>query len=136
MNNQEPDSRKIKKRSKTLRYGRGWDKKVSKAEEPEYSKSKRVSETISLLMKKLFESKEVESNRPVIKRSEIDSTLIITNEFWAISLVRIPDSSNIQHAFPVLEGKADNKSMLWFGDFVANNWRDSLSPGLRESKVS
>ena len=110
-------------------------KKVSEAEEPEYSKSKRVSEPILLIMKKLFESKAVESNRPVIKHSEIDPTRIITDEFWAISLVRLPDSRNVQHAFLVLEGKTGNKSMIWFADFVANNWRYSWSPGLREGKV-
>ena len=108
---------------------------VSKAEEQEHSKSKRVSETISLLTKKLFESKPVESNKPVIQRSEIDPTLIITDEFWAISLVRLPDSNNDQHAFLVLEGQTDNMSMIWFADFVANNRCDALSPGLREGKV-
>ena len=114
--------------------GVGGTKKMSKAEEPEYKKSKRVSETISLLTKKC-ESRHVESNKPVIKHSEIDSTLIITDEFWAISLVRLPDSSNLQHAFLVLEGETDNKSMIWFVDFVAKKWRNAFSPGLRQGKV-
>ena len=110
-------------------------KKVSEAEEPEYSKPKRVSEPILLIMKKLFESKVVESNRPVIKHSEIDPTRIITDEFWAISLVRLPDSSNVQHAFLVLEGETDNKSMIWFADFVAKKKYDILSAGLQDGKV-
>ena len=110
-------------------------KKLSKVEEPDNLKSKRVSEPILSLINKLFESKQVESNRPVIKRSEIDSTYSVTDEFWAISLVRLPDSSHVQHAFLVLEGQTDNKSMIWFADFVAKNWLNAFSPGLREGKV-
>ena len=71
---------------------------------------------------------------PVIKRSEIDPTRVITDECWAVSLVRLPDCPNPQHAFLVLEGKEGGKSKIWFADFVAVHWFDVLRPGT-EGKV-
>ncbi|CAB4032993.1 Hypothetical predicted protein [Paramuricea clavata] len=68
------------------------------------------------------------------RRSEVDQNRIITDEYWAVSLVRLPDTCNNQHAFIVLEGKIGNKSIIWFADFVANNM--DLSPdGMRDGKV-
>ncbi len=53
------------------------------------------------------------------RRSEIDSTRIITDEYWAISLVRLPDSSNdFNNAFLVLEGIEGKRSMILFAFFV------------------
>ena len=69
------------------------------------------------------------------KRSEVDPTRIITDEYWAVSLVRLPDSSHDQHAFLVMEGKSGNRSMIWFADFVAKNTLDSVLSGLRDGKV-
>ena len=68
------------------------------------------------------------------KRCEVDRTRIITNDYWAVSLVRLPHSSNDEHAFLVLEGIKGNKSMIWFADFVANSL-DLLLPGIRGGKV-
>jgi hypothetical protein len=69
------------------------------------------------------------------KRSEVDPTRIITDDYWAVSLVRLPDSSNNQHAFLVLEGKTGNTSKIWFADFVAKENLDQLRPGMRDGKV-
>ncbi len=68
------------------------------------------------------------------KRSEVDPTRIIMDEYWAVSLLRLPDSSNDEHAFLVLEGIEGNKSMIWFADFVANSL-DLFLPGIRDGKV-
>ena len=68
------------------------------------------------------------------KRSEVDPTRIITDEYWAVSLVRLPDSSQDQHVFLVLKGKSGDRSMIWFADFVAKNTLDSVLPGLRDGK--
>ena len=68
------------------------------------------------------------------KRSEVDPTRIITDKYWAVSLARLPDSSNDEHAFLVLEGIEGNKSMIWFADFVADSL-DLLLPGIRDGKV-
>jgi hypothetical protein len=69
------------------------------------------------------------------KRSEVDPTRIITDDYWAVSLVRLPDSTNNEHVFLVLEGIDSNKSMIWFVDFVANDAFDALLPGIRDGKV-
>ena len=73
--------------------------------------------------------------QPENKRSEIDPTRIITDEYWVVSLVRIPDSSHSERAFLVVEGKSGNKSMIWFADFVANGASDLLLQGMRDGKV-
>jgi hypothetical protein len=69
------------------------------------------------------------------KRSEIDTTRIITNDYWAISLARLPHTRNEEHAFLVLEGKMGNKSMIWFIDFVTNDPSDMFHPGARNVQV-
>lgn len=69
------------------------------------------------------------------KRSEVDPTRVITNGLWVVSLVRLPDRSNPEHAFIVLEGKTGRKSKIWFADFVAAQWFGSVEPGTREGKV-
>ena len=68
------------------------------------------------------------STPPVDKLSEIDQTRVITDQHWTVSLVRLPDRSNGEHAFIVLEGKSGGKSMVWFVDFVAVNWFDVACP--------
>ena len=73
--------------------------------------------------------------KPAPQRSELDRSRIITNEYWAISLVRLPDTFNFEHAFLVLEGKTDEKSMIWFADFVANDAVALFSPGIRDGRV-
>ena len=73
--------------------------------------------------------------KPAPQRSELDRSRIITNEYWAISLVRLPDTLFCEHAFLVLEGKTDEKSMIWFADFVANDKSALLSPGIRSGRV-
>lgn len=69
------------------------------------------------------------------KRSEVDPTRVITDECWAVSLVRPPDRSNPEHAFIVLEGKTGRRSKIWFADFVAAQRFGSVEPGTREGKV-
>ena len=69
------------------------------------------------------------------KRSEIDPSRFITNAHWTISLVRLPNRSNNEHAFLVLEGQSGNTLMIWFVDFVANDALDLLRPGMRDGKV-
>ena len=82
------------------------------------------------LRRKLGKRKKLEE-----KRSEIDPSRIITNDCWAISLVRLPDSSYNEHAFLVLEGQFGNTLMIWFADFVGNDALDLFSPGVRDGKV-
>lgn len=71
------------------------------------------------------------------KRSEVDLTRFITNDYWVVSLVRLPDKSKVndEHAFLVLEGKTDDKYMIWFIDFVSDGVLDLLLPGIRNGKV-
>ena len=76
-----------------------------------------------------------ESSSPLHKRSEVDPTRVITDECWTVSLVRLPDRSNSEHAFIVLEGKTGRKSKIWFADFVAEHWFDTVKPGTEEGKV-
>lgn len=78
-----------------------------------------------------------ESPRAVYKyrRSEIDPTRVITDECWAVSLARMPDRSNAEHAFIVLEGKAGGKSKIWFADFLARRRFDVVCPGTQDGKV-
>lgn len=71
----------------------------------------------------------------VYKRSEVDPTRVITDECWAVSLVRLPDRSNSEHAFIVLEGKTGKMSKIWFADFVAVHWFDAVKPGTEDGKV-
>ena len=75
------------------------------------------------------------STSTVYKRSEVDSSQFITDECWTVSLVRLPDQSNSEHAFIVLEGKTGGMSEIWFADFVAVNWFESVQPGTEEGKV-
>lgn len=77
----------------------------------------------------------LESSSTVHKRSEVDPTRVITDECWTVSLVRLPDRSNSEHAFIVLEGKTGRKSKIWFADFVAVHWFDAVKPGTEEGKV-
>ena len=72
----------------------------------------------------------------VYKRSEIDPTRVITDQCWTVSLVRLPDRSNPQHAFIVLEGTAGRKSKIWFPDFVAAHWFDAVRPGTEDGNVT
>ena len=67
--------------------------------------------------------------------SEVDRNRNITNEYWAISLVRLPDTLFCEHAFLVLEGKTAEKSMIWFADFVANDASALFCPGVRGGRV-
>lgn len=78
---------------------------------------------------------QLESSSAVYKRSEVDPTRVIADECWAVSLVRLPDRSNPQHAFIVLEGKTGRKSKIWFAHFVAVHWFDAVKPGTEEGKV-
>ncbi|KAL9983536.1 hypothetical protein ACROYT_G005722 [Oculina patagonica] len=78
---------------------------------------------------------QLESSSTVYKRSEVDPTRIITDQCWTVSLVRLPDRSNPQHAFIVLEGKTGRKSKIWFADFVAVHWFDVVRPGTEDGKV-
>ena len=88
-----------------------------------------ISEIERQMKEKFYRSKLSEN-----KRSEIDSTRIITDKDWTVSLVRLPDSSNSEHAFLVVEGKSGNKSKIWFIDFVANKL-DLYRSGMRDGKV-
>ena len=78
---------------------------------------------------------KLESSGAVYKRSEVDPTRVITDEYWTVSLVRLPDRSNSEHAFIVLEGKTGRMSKIWFADFVAVHWFDAVKPGTEEGKV-
>lgn len=69
------------------------------------------------------------------KRSEVDPTRVITDECWAVSLVRLPDRPNREHAFIVLEGKTGRRSKIWFADFVPAQRFGVVEPGTREGKV-
>ncbi|CAB4035170.1 Hypothetical predicted protein [Paramuricea clavata] len=69
------------------------------------------------------------------KRSEVDPTRMITDDYWAISLVRLPGASHSQHAFLVLEGITGNKSMIWLVEFVANHAFDLFRLGINEGKL-
>lgn len=76
-----------------------------------------------------------EPSSTVYKRSEVDPTRVITDECWTVSLVRLPDRSNSEHAFIVVEGKTGRKSKIWFADFVAVGWFGVVKPGTKEGKV-
>ena len=80
-------------------------------------------------------SPKLETSGAVYKRSEVDPTRVITDECWTVSLVRLPDRSNSEHAFIVLEGKTGRMSKIWFADFVAVHWFDTVKPGTEEGKV-
>ena len=82
------------------------------------------------LRRKLGKRKQLEK-----KRSEIDPSRFITNDHWTISLVRLPDTSNNEHAFLVLEGQSGNTSRIWFADLVANDALDLLGFGTKDGKV-
>ena len=69
------------------------------------------------------------------KYSEVNPIRQITNEYWLISLVRLPDTLHREHAFLVLEGKTGSKSIIWFVDFVVRDKLDLLRPGIRDGKV-
>lgn len=72
----------------------------------------------------------------VDKRSKVDPSRVITDDCWAVSLVRLPDRNHAQHVFIVLEGKQGRKSKIWFADFIAGNGRfDVVKPGTKEGKV-
>ena len=73
--------------------------------------------------------------KPTVKRSEVDHTRIITNEYWAVSLVQLPSALHCDHVFLVLEGKTDDKSMIWFADFVAHNLVDIIYSRIKKGKV-
>ena len=74
--------------------------------------------------------------KPTVTRSEIDPTRIITNEYWAVSLVRLHRILHGDHVFLVLEGKTDDKSMIWFADFVApDDLFASICSGLKKGRV-
>lgn len=80
-------------------------------------------------------SPQQELTGAVYKRSEDDPTRVITDECWAVSLVRLPDRSNSEHAFIVLELKTGKMSKIWFADFVAVHWFDAVKPGTEDGKV-
>ncbi len=69
------------------------------------------------------------------KYSEVNPIRKITNEYWLVSLVRLPDTLYREHAFLVLEGKTGSKSMIWFVDFVAKDKLDLRLLGTRVGEV-
>ncbi|XP_067026194.1 uncharacterized protein [Acropora muricata] len=72
----------------------------------------------------------------VDKRSEVDPSRVITDDSWAVSLVRLPDRDRSEHVFIVLEGKQGRKSKIWFADFIAGRGMfDVVNPGTKEGKV-
>ena len=49
--------------------------------------------------------------------------------------MRLPYSSNSEHAFLVVERKSGHKSKIWFLDFVAKDISDFYRPEMRDGKV-
>lgn len=72
-----------------------------------------------------------EDKQFVKKRSEIDKSRIIVDESWVLSIVRKLDGVHQEHAFLILEGKQDNKSLIFFIDLVGN----PILPGLGDGKI-
>ncbi len=79
--------------------------------------------------------KHVNEPTPNTKRSEVDPTRIFTDNVWAVSMVRLPNTKTSKHVFLVLEGTEADKSIIWFVDFVANDIFNLVSPGMRDGKV-
>ena len=93
-------------------------------------------ESVSIKLQKVICGLRFEVSSNPIKRSEVDRTRGITDECWTVSLARLPDRSNAEHAFIVLEGKSGRKSKIWFADFVAVHWFDVVCPtGTQDGKV-
>ena len=88
-----------------------------------------------LLIRSQLQKKLGKGKQPEKKRSAIDPTRMISKDFWAVSLVRLPDRSNSEHAFLVIEGTSDNASVIWLADFVTENELDTVSPGIKNGKV-
>ena len=94
------------------------------------------NDDLNLLELKLKAKLCKRANEPTqMVRSEVDATRIITDDYWAISLVRLPDRSDSEHAFLVLEGMEGNTSKIWFADFVRNDTSDLALSGIRNGKV-
>ena len=110
------------------------DLDIDLSEELEKAKNAKQGEELTEIGIQIIEKLQ-KPKRSQNKRSEIDPTRIITDEYWVVSLVRIPDSRHSEHAFLVVEGKSGNKSMIWFADFVANDASDLLLQGMRDGKV-
>jgi hypothetical protein len=76
-----------------------------------------------------------------VKRSQIDPSKIITDDDWAISLVRQPDTAwnLLNHLespeFLVLEGKKGDKSIIYFADFVEDDNPRMDEPGALSSRT-
>ena len=107
---------------------------VDLSEELEKAKNAKQGEELDEITTQIMEKLQI-PKRSQNKQSEIDPTRIIMDEYWVVSLVRIPDSSHSEHAFLVVEGKSGNKSMIWFADFVAKNPSDLLLQGMRDGQV-
>ena len=90
-----------------------------------------------LIMKLKMKLCSLATNEPMTstKRSAIDSTRMISDDYWVISLVRLPDRGNSEHAFLVLEAKTGTTLKIWFIDFVARKETDLFLPGIRDGRV-
>ena len=121
---------KVKTRAESL----GIDISEELSEVNDYEKLDE--DDINLLELKLKTKLCKRANEPTqMVRSEVDATRIITDDYWAISLVRLPDRSDSEHAFLVLEGMKGNTSKIWFADFVRNDISDLALSGIRNGKV-
>jgi hypothetical protein len=61
--------------------------------------------------------------------SEIDKSRPVLNEHWVISLVRKPDDTHSEHAFLIVEGRDDNRALIWFIDFVGEPMLSGMANG-------
>lgn len=79
------------------------------------------------------ELKSQTSSKSLIKKtknmrrySEVDNRVSITCDQWVVSIARLPETKNPQHAFLILEGIEDAKAKTWFIDFVRDSKGEKL----------
>lgn len=57
------------------------------------------------------------------KYSEVDKERRITDKTWVISIARKYDNLPFEHVFLILEGKKNEKALIWFIDFIGNPYK-------------
>lgn len=55
------------------------------------------------------------------RRSEVDITRKVRENYWIVSLARKPDAKNALHAFIIIEGIQGGNAVLWFMDFISKS---------------
>ncbi len=90
-----------------------------------------ISAAVRIKINQLLKDRQQKSRGQQILYSSVDPSRPVLDNLWVISLMRKPEGAHAEHAFLSLEGKKNNRTMIWFIDLVGN----PILPGIGNGKI-